>query len=144
MNAPASYWQNYPAPYYKDWYHEPVPGWGARPVMAGPEMVGVGGFGAVPAPPAEYANVPEVVALWAEAKQKYPTNEGMQAAYIMTQGPGMARTWDQWIAEKRATVSTASMFGGGADMGWLWWVGGAVLIGGGLALAFNKGWIGSK
>jgi len=37
-----TYWQNYPSPFYKDYHQEPIPGWGVRPVMAGPEMVGVG------------------------------------------------------------------------------------------------------
>ena len=32
----------YPQPFYADWQQEPIPGWGARPVMAGPARVGVG------------------------------------------------------------------------------------------------------
>lgn len=39
---PMTYFKNYPDPFYEDWRSEPVPGWGARPVMAGPKMVGVG------------------------------------------------------------------------------------------------------
>ena len=37
-----NYWNNYPEPFYPDWQQEPIPGWGARPVMAGPARVGVG------------------------------------------------------------------------------------------------------
>ena len=37
-----NYWNNYPAPFYPGWKREPVPGWGVRPVMAGPGYVGVG------------------------------------------------------------------------------------------------------
>jgi len=37
-----NYWNNYPEPFYADWKQEPIPGWGARPVMAGPARVGVG------------------------------------------------------------------------------------------------------
>jgi hypothetical protein len=43
-----NYWNNYPDPYYQGWAREPIPGWGVRPVMAGPAMVGVG---ADPPPP---------------------------------------------------------------------------------------------
>lgn len=39
---PITYFKNYPEPFYEDWRSEPIPGWGARPVMAGPKMVGVG------------------------------------------------------------------------------------------------------
>lgn len=42
MNTQPSYFQSYPDPFYEDWKTEPVPGWGARPVMAGPRMVAVG------------------------------------------------------------------------------------------------------
>lgn len=35
-------YQNYPEPFYADWQGEPVPGWGVRPVMAGPARLGVG------------------------------------------------------------------------------------------------------
>lgn len=37
-----SYFKNYPSPYYHGWQNEPIPGWGAKPVMAGPRMVAVG------------------------------------------------------------------------------------------------------
>ena len=37
-----NYWNNYPEPFYADWQQEPIPGWGVRPVMAGPARVGVG------------------------------------------------------------------------------------------------------
>ena len=37
-----NYWNNYPAPFYPGWKREPIPGWGVRPVMAGPAYVGVG------------------------------------------------------------------------------------------------------
>lgn len=37
-----NYWNNYPEPYYAGWASEPIPGWGVRPVMAGPARVGVG------------------------------------------------------------------------------------------------------
>ena len=40
--TPITYFKNYPDPFYADWQSEPVPGWGARPVMAGPRMVAVG------------------------------------------------------------------------------------------------------
>lgn len=42
MNMQPSYFQSYPDPFYDDWKTEPVPGWGVRPVMAGPRMVAVG------------------------------------------------------------------------------------------------------
>lgn len=42
MKPPITYFTNYPNPYYKDWRNEPIPGWGVRPVMAGPRMVAVG------------------------------------------------------------------------------------------------------
>lgn len=38
-----TYYQNYPEPFYPGSSGRyPVPGWGARPVMAGPARVGVG------------------------------------------------------------------------------------------------------
>ncbi len=37
-----NYWNNYPEPFYPGWQNEPIPGWGVRPVMAGPARVGVG------------------------------------------------------------------------------------------------------
>ena len=38
-----TYWQNYPPPFYPGASGQyPVPGWGVRPVMAGPARVGVG------------------------------------------------------------------------------------------------------
>lgn len=38
-----TYWQNYPPPFYPGASGRyPVPGWGVRPVMAGPARVGVG------------------------------------------------------------------------------------------------------
>lgn len=43
-----TYFRNYPDPFYADWRSEPVPGWGARQVMAGPRMVGVGAVEAKP------------------------------------------------------------------------------------------------
>lgn len=46
--TPVTYFRSYPEPFYSDWRSEPVPGWGVRPVMAGPRMVAVGGFGAAP------------------------------------------------------------------------------------------------
>lgn len=42
---PVTYFRNQPYPYYSDWKREPIPGWGVRPVMAGPRMVAVGGLG---------------------------------------------------------------------------------------------------
>lgn len=42
MNTQPSYFQSYPDPFYEDWKTEPVPGWGVRPVMAGPRMIAVG------------------------------------------------------------------------------------------------------
>ena len=41
-----TYFKSYPNPYYSDWRGAPIPGWGARPVMAGPRMVAVGAFDA--------------------------------------------------------------------------------------------------
>jgi|GEM_PF-2075873 len=41
-----TYFKSYPNPYYGDWREAPVPGWGVRPVMAGPRMVAVGAFDA--------------------------------------------------------------------------------------------------
>jgi len=45
-DIPVSYF-NTPTldPFYPGWKNEPVPGWGAKPVMAGPNMVAVGSFG---------------------------------------------------------------------------------------------------
>lgn len=43
--TPITYFRSYPEPFYPDWRSEPVPGWGVRPVMAGPRMVAVGAFG---------------------------------------------------------------------------------------------------
>ena len=40
--TPITYFKSYPQPFYPDWKQEPVPGWGVRPVMAGPRMVAVG------------------------------------------------------------------------------------------------------
>lgn len=38
-----TYWQNYPPPFYPGSSGQyPVPGWGVRPVMAGPARLGVG------------------------------------------------------------------------------------------------------
>ena len=42
MPPPMTYFRNYPEPFYADWKGEPHPGWGMRPVMAGPARVGVG------------------------------------------------------------------------------------------------------
>lgn len=87
---PVSYFNTPPAPFYADWRSEPVPGWGARPVMAGPRMVGVG-----EAPSSEH---PAMRALKDEAARLYPNNPAMQTAHVLAKGPGLARTVDQWLA----------------------------------------------
>lgn len=54
MSRPAfrtTYYQNYPPPFYPGMSGQwPVPGWGVRPVMAGPERVGVGAVAASSSP----------------------------------------------------------------------------------------------
>ena len=49
MNPPMTYFRNYPEPFYPDWRSEPHPGWGVKPVMAGPARVGVGAITFSPA-----------------------------------------------------------------------------------------------
>lgn len=90
-DIPVSYF-NTPTlnPFYPGWKHEPVPGWGARPSMAGPRMVGVG------ASPTDAVH-PAMQELQDEAAQLYPNDKSKQAAHVLTKGPGLARTLDQWL-----------------------------------------------
>ena len=109
-DIPVSYF-NTPTldPFYPGWKHEPVPGWGARPSMAGPKMVAVG-----EAPSS--AEHPAIVALKAEAASLYPKDPAKQAAHVMVKGPGFGRTLEQWLASPdsapyRGEVASAKIFG---------------------------------
>lgn len=94
--VPVSYFNSYPAPFYADWQQEPIPGWGVRPVMAGPRMVGVG---AAPSGDIEIKadDHPAMKRLKQEAISKHPGDTAKQTAYVLTKGPGLARTLDQWL-----------------------------------------------
>lgn len=138
-----SYWHNYPsATHYQGWEHEPIPGWGVRPVMAGPRMVGVG----------EISDVPFLCAaqqqLYATARKLYPGDDARQFAYILTNGPGFAGDWQVWCAQHPDVAAPAK--GGSmtpvalstSSMPWWVWVAVPVTLGGMYALAREMGWIG--
>ncbi len=67
-----TYYQNYPEPFYPGASGRyPVPGWGARPVMAGPARVGVGAV--------RFAPTSEVrAALAAKSREAYEPDPGVE------------------------------------------------------------------
>lgn len=103
-----TYWQNYPEPFYEDWQTEPVPGWGVRPVMAGPAKLGVGAV-----------TMSKVRPDIARVMVKMP--DGMVAAPAPKDEPTTPRV-----------------------PRYVWVMTGAFILGGGLALARNMGWLKGK
>jgi hypothetical protein len=127
--VPVSYFNSYPQPFYPDWRSEPIPGWGVRPVMAGPRMVGVG------APPSSDIEIkaddhPAIKRLKQEAISKHPGDLAKQTAYVMTKGPGFGRSVEQWLASSDSAPYRAA---GGKDLTLLY-VG--LLALGGIGVAF--------
>lgn len=110
-----SYWQNYPEPFYPDWAREPVPGWGVRPVMAGPARVGVGAW----APKTLFT--PEYNAY---------IRKCLASGYSIAQCTGAQPGYDPEIKGTGTGLPT-----------WFWWVAVPVVLGGGLAVAKFKRWI---
>jgi len=104
MNPPMTYFRNYPEPYDSDWKSEPVPGWGVRPVMAGPARVGVG---------ATFAAAPQ---------QHLTTIASRPGAHPLLFDPSQDSSEAQ-----------------GAGVPWWAWVGGAVLLFGGIGYFTARG-----
>ena len=121
MNPPMTYFRNYPEPLYPDWKGEPVPGWGVRPVMAGPARVGVGAFQPTATTKAAFSQ-----ALANECAAYYMATPARQAqlqsicpaigAAMMTEPPAGSPT----MGEPPYPAKTG--------MPWWAWVGGAVVL----------------
>jgi len=129
MTVPTTYWRNYPVPFYSDWKSEPVPGWGVKPVMAGPARVGVGalksgGF---------------TGALQAECAAFYAASPARQAQLVGICQKIGAPIPQEWQQEQQQPPP-----GGAGPFPWVL-VGAGVLALGGLgAIAYNMGWLGGK
>jgi hypothetical protein len=103
-----TYWQNYPEPFYEDWQSEPVPGWGARPVMAGPAKLGVGAL---------------------------TITKAADISRIMVKTPGGMVAAPAPPPKEEPTPKVPT---------YVWVMTGAFIIGGGIALVRNMGWIKRK
>lgn len=132
MKAMSSYWQNYPYPFYADWQSEPVPGWGVRPVMAGPAMVGVGALGASPLTEDQKKTAARNMVIALQARYKD------QIAACSADG-GAWNLRDRACHPPGGSVASASA----GTPTWVW-IAAAVVVGGGLAVASNRGLIGDR
>lgn len=162
MVVPVSYWTNYPPPYYQGGW-APVPGWGVRPVMAGPARVGVGQF---------KLKAPEVTdcmrRVLAELRAHPEVNRMVAGGAWRTSGvspdltpascgtpSGQQRSRDAWAAYKagqidafgRPIVEAAPPFEEAPParpFPWMYLLAGAFALGGGAAFAYNRGWLGGR
>lgn len=99
-----TYWQNYPEPFYPGSSGQfPVPGWGARPVMAGPARVGVG-------------------AMMAQSSSALPSTAmhtvGPQDVTFHEVSPGATAALPWWLLPVGAFVGLAALGYVGTRKGW--------------------------
>ena len=127
MQIPMTYFRNYPQPYYPGWQSEPVPGWGVRPVMAGPARVGVGRL--------KFKASAVEESLRKECAHAYAASPERQAQ--LTE-----------ICAKIGAPIVLSEGGVEEDLAkpfpWLLVIASVGVVGGGVALAYNMGWLGRK
>lgn len=119
----SNYYQQPPAPYGpRGDFNMPVPGWGTRPIAAGPARIGIGGFGAnidLPLTPGMQQNILQKIQIASAQGQADCANAG--------------GTVDP--ASGRCVLPSSGGFP------WWGWVAGAAVLGVGAAVAVNRKWI---
>lgn len=136
------FYSNRPRPYLTSDVGEPVPGWGSNPQIAGPPRVGVGAFGDAPAvcPPGTKFDPSKSLCVRAVTKSTLTAHVQRRTQECVAAGGKMAGT--RCVLPTGASYDTAEVGGGimGAIAGAPWWalLGGAVVIGGGVAYVVSR------
>lgn len=140
MYTPMTYFHNYPEPFYPDWRREPHPGWGVRPVMAGPARVGVGQLVAAPAPGAAAARPSRLAQLRAALSRQQAAEDAAVADEeqdIEAWKQACLESGGQWDPVALACVAAR-------PFPWLLVGAGVAAVGGVAAVAYNLGLFGGK
>jgi len=116
MNPPMTYFRNHPEPFYADWKGEPVPGWGVRPVMAGPARVGVGA-------------------------SSYVATQSPAASSIQPSAQEQFRASQARIAAQSSSDGGLDSSAGGGVPWWAWPLGAAAVLSGVGYLGVKQGWL---